>query len=94
MLRAVGHAVVVNPDPQLARVAASEEWEVLRLDRLGWRLKVLAALVGAGALSSLGQVARERVAARRDALPLQSRSAGPPRTGPIRRGAGRERQKV
>jgi HAD superfamily hydrolase (TIGR01490 family) len=94
MLRAVGHAVVVNPDPQLARVAASEEWEVLRLDRLGWRLKVLAALVGVGALSSLGQVARERVAARRDALPLQSRSAGPPRTGPIRRGAGRERQKV
>ena len=47
MLRAVGHPVVVNPDPDLRRIAAEEGWEVLHLDRLGRRLKVLAAL-GAG----------------------------------------------
>ena len=35
MLRAVGHAVVVNPDPDLRRIAAEEGWEVLHLDRLG-----------------------------------------------------------
>jgi HAD superfamily hydrolase (TIGR01490 family) len=37
MLRAVGHPVVVNPDPDLRRIAAQEGWEVLRLDRLGRR---------------------------------------------------------
>ena len=28
MLRAVGHAVVVNPDPELAQVAREEGWDV------------------------------------------------------------------
>jgi HAD superfamily hydrolase (TIGR01490 family) len=46
MLRAVGHPVVVNPDPHLARIARQHDWEVLRLDRLGQRLKVGAALGG------------------------------------------------
>jgi phosphoserine phosphatase len=60
MLRAVRHAVVVNPDPHLRRIAGEEGWEVLRLDRLGRRLKVIAA-VGAGTvLASLGRLARER----------------------------------
>ena len=31
MLRAVGHAVVVNPDQDLRRIAADEGWEILRL---------------------------------------------------------------
>jgi hypothetical protein len=63
MLRAVGYPVVVNPDPELRRIAAEEGWEVLRLDRLGRRLKVLAALGAGTALASLGRVVRERGAA-------------------------------
>jgi HAD superfamily hydrolase (TIGR01490 family) len=60
MLRAVRHAVVVNPDPHLRRIAAEEGWEVVHLDRLARRLKLLAA-VGAGTmLASLGRVVRER----------------------------------
>jgi HAD superfamily hydrolase (TIGR01490 family) len=66
MLRAVRHAVVVNPDPDLRRIAAQEGWEVLHLDRLGRRLKVLAALGGAAALGGLGRVVSERVGARSD----------------------------
>ena len=46
MLRAVAHAVVVNPDAELRRIAAEEGWEVLHLDRLGRRLKMLAAVAG------------------------------------------------
>jgi HAD superfamily hydrolase (TIGR01490 family) len=60
MLRAVGHAVVVNPDAALRRIAAEEGWEVIWLDRLGRRLKVLA-LLGAGtAVASLGRVMLDR----------------------------------
>src|SRR5205823_6222154 len=60
MLRAVGHPVVVNPDAELRRIALEEGWEVLHLDRLHRRLKVLAALGGGAALASLGKVVRER----------------------------------
>jgi HAD superfamily hydrolase (TIGR01490 family) len=63
MLRAVGHPVVVNPDAELRRIAAEEGWELLHLDRLGRRLKVLAALGAGTALASLGRVVRERGAA-------------------------------
>jgi HAD superfamily hydrolase (TIGR01490 family) len=101
MLRVVGHPVVVNPDPHLRRIAADEGWEVLHLDRLGRRLKVLAA-VGAGtALASLGRAVRERGAlgatgpraARGASLPLQfrppSRSRGAARSRETRRRVGR-----
>ncbi|HEV3048524.1 MAG TPA: HAD-IB family hydrolase [Solirubrobacteraceae bacterium] len=60
MLRAVGHALVVNPDPVLRQVALREGWEVIELDRLGRRLKVLAALGAGTALASLGRMALER----------------------------------
>ncbi len=60
MLRAVQHAVVVNPDADLRRIAGEEGWEVLYLDRLGRRLKVLAALGAGTALASLGRLVRER----------------------------------
>jgi HAD superfamily hydrolase (TIGR01490 family) len=60
MLRAVGNPVVVNPDPELRRIALAQEWEILHLDRLGRRLKVLAALAAGAALASLGKVVRER----------------------------------
>jgi HAD superfamily hydrolase (TIGR01490 family) len=53
-LRAVGHPVAVNPDKELARIAAEEGWEVLRFERLGRRLKVLGAAVAAAAVGSAG----------------------------------------
>jgi HAD superfamily hydrolase (TIGR01490 family) len=58
MLRAVGQPVVVNPDAELRRIALREGWEVLHLDRLGQRLKVLAALGAVAALGGLGRAAR------------------------------------
>jgi HAD superfamily hydrolase (TIGR01490 family) len=64
MLRAVRHAVVVNPDADLRRIAVQEGWEVLHLDRLGRRLKMIGALGAVAALGGLGRVARERAGAR------------------------------
>jgi HAD superfamily hydrolase (TIGR01490 family) len=89
MLRAVGHPVVVNPDPDLTRIAMQEGWEVLRLDRLGRRLKVLGALVATAALGGLGRVAREHVGTRTDPRALQSRRSSPIRPRPTRRSARR-----
>jgi HAD superfamily hydrolase (TIGR01490 family) len=66
MLRAVGQPVVVNPDADLRRIAVEEEWEVLHLDRLGHRLKVLAVLGAAAALGGLGGLVRGHVGARSD----------------------------
>jgi HAD superfamily hydrolase (TIGR01490 family) len=100
MLRAVGHPVVVNPDPDLARIAAVEGWEVLRLDRLGRRLKILVAVSAAATLGGLGTVMHERWPAseraigerpaRGEAGALQSRAFGHPRSGPTRRSARRQ----
>jgi HAD superfamily hydrolase (TIGR01490 family) len=87
MLRAVGYPVVVNPDPELARIADAEGWEVIRLDRLGSRLKVALGLVGAGLLGGMGALVNERVAARTDPQSLQS--ARPARPHRPRRGARR-----
>ncbi len=67
MLRAVGRAVVVNPDAALRRIALAEGWEIIALDRLGRRLKMLAALGAGTALASAGRWLIER--------------AGAPRTG-------------
>jgi HAD superfamily hydrolase (TIGR01490 family) len=60
MLRAVGNAVVVNPDPQLRRIAHAERWELIELDRLGRRLKLLAAIGAGTALASMGHLVRTR----------------------------------
>jgi HAD superfamily hydrolase (TIGR01490 family) len=96
MLRAVRHAVVVNPDAHLRRIAAEEGWEVLHLDRLGRRLKMLAALGAGTALASLGRVVREHSdgargdaprAARGTSRVLQSRTRG--RRPGLRRARGR-----
>jgi len=51
MLRAVGHPVAVNPDSALLRIAREEGWETLRFERLGRRLKVVAAGVAMAAVS-------------------------------------------
>ena len=64
MLRAVGNPVVVNPDPELSRIAAVEGWEVLRLDRLGRRLKIAVALSAGVSLAGLGGVVRGRAVSR------------------------------
>ena len=60
MLRAVRHAVVVNPDAALRRIALEEGWEVVELDRLARRLKTFALLCAATAVLSLGRVVIER----------------------------------
>ena len=56
MLRAVGHAVVVNPDPDLRRIAAEEGWEAIYLDRLGRRLKVVGALALGAAVAAASRM--------------------------------------
>src|SRR5271157_709658 len=60
MLRAVRHAVVVNPDPDLRRIAQVEGWEVIELDRLGRRLKILAVLGAGTAAASIGRAVLDR----------------------------------
>jgi HAD superfamily hydrolase (TIGR01490 family) len=60
MLRAVGNAVVINPDSALLAVAKAEGWRVLRLDKLGRRLAIagatgLAAVIGGGITVARGR---------------------------------------
>ncbi|MGH2868393.1 MAG: HAD family hydrolase [Solirubrobacteraceae bacterium] len=57
MLEVVGHPVAVNPDSALARIARERDWQVLRFDRLGRRLKTGVALAGAAAAGGLGSAA-------------------------------------
>jgi HAD superfamily hydrolase (TIGR01490 family) len=77
MLRAVGHAVVVNPDAELTQIARAEGWEIMRLDRLGRRLRLAAATAGLAASAAAGAVAarraRERSARPRRRLELPRR---------------------
>ena len=61
MLRAVGNPVVVNPDAYLRRIAREEGWEIVHLDRLGRRLKILAGVAGAAALGGLGRLVSDHV---------------------------------
>nr|WP_302182723.1 HAD-IB family hydrolase [Paraconexibacter antarcticus] len=69
MLRAVGHPVVVNPDPELARVAREEGWEVMRFEQLGRRLKAAAAFGAAALVGSAGGVGVRRGRVRRAVPP-------------------------
>ncbi len=55
MLRAVGHPVAVNPDSELARVAAEEGWEVMRFETLGRRLRVAVALMAMAMAGTAGR---------------------------------------
>jgi hypothetical protein len=74
MLEAVGHPVAVNPDAALARIARERGWEIVRLDRLGRRLKIAAVLGGTAAAGGVGAIALARRAARASLTP-------PPRAG-------------
>jgi hypothetical protein len=60
MLRAVGNAVVVNPDSALLAVARAEGWRVLRFEKLGRRLAVVTAAVLAAAVGGGAGLARRR----------------------------------
>jgi HAD superfamily hydrolase (TIGR01490 family) len=71
MLRAVGNAVVVNPDEALLDVARAEGWQVMRFEKLGRRLVVAAAAVGAVAVGGIGSALASR---RRASNRVRSRS--------------------
>ena len=77
MLRLVGHPVAVNPDTELGRVARLEGWEVLRLERLGRRLRVAGAAGLAAGLGGLGSIVLSRRSAparrRANVVPLRRR---------------------
>jgi HAD superfamily hydrolase (TIGR01490 family) len=62
MLRAVGHPVVVNPDPSLAEIARQEGWQAMRFERLGRRLVAIALT-----LLTVAGLGASRVASRRKA---------------------------
>jgi len=61
MLRAVGHAVAVNPDAELTRIARDEGWEILRFDRLQGHLRMLGGLTAATLLGAAGRGVVSRV---------------------------------
>lgn len=61
MLRAVGHPVVVNPDPALAEIAREEGWQAMRFERLGRRLVAVSVTM----LATVGGFGASRIAARR-----------------------------
>jgi HAD superfamily hydrolase (TIGR01490 family) len=66
MLRAVGNAVVVNPDSALLEVARAEGWRVMRFERLGRKLAIgAAALVAAVAGTSSRALIARRLEGRR-----------------------------
>src|SRR3954453_2389923 len=88
MLRAVGHAVVVNPDGLLRRIAVEEGWEIVELDRLGRRLKMLVALGIGTALASAGRALIERSGVPRTGARLGRRQSGGQQREGVR-GAGR-----
>ncbi len=96
MLRAVGHAIVVNPDAPLRRIAVEERWEIVELDRLGRRLKVLAVLGIGTALASAGRALLERSGVPRTGARLGRRApetrSGVRALAARRAGAGRSRR--
>ncbi len=73
MLRAVGHPVAVNPDRELARVAREEDWDVLRFERLGRRLRIAGTLAAATAIGGIGSVLLTRGPAPRRVFPPRPR---------------------
>jgi HAD superfamily hydrolase (TIGR01490 family) len=74
MLRAVGHPVAVNPDAELAKVAAQEGWDVMRFEKLGRRLTIAGTTIAALAVGGIASWLSARRAPRRRALvPSRSR---------------------
>jgi HAD superfamily hydrolase (TIGR01490 family) len=76
MLRAVGHPVAVNPDAELAAVAAAEGWEVMRFEKLGRRLAIAGTTLVALAVGGLASWLSARRAPQRRVprrMPVPSR---------------------
>jgi HAD superfamily hydrolase (TIGR01490 family) len=69
MLRAVGHPVAVNPDAELASIAAAEGWRVMRFERLGRQLAIAGATLVAAAVGGTGTVLARRRPERRGYRP-------------------------
>ena len=65
MLRAVGHAVVVNPDGPLLEIARREGWQVMRFEKLGRKLAIAGATALAAAAGGAGAFASRRRGGRR-----------------------------
>ena len=63
MLRAVGDAVVVNPDAALLEVARAEGWRVMRFEKLGRRLAIAGATLTAAAVGGGSALLARRRAA-------------------------------
>jgi HAD superfamily hydrolase (TIGR01490 family) len=61
MLRLVGHPVVVNPDKELRRVAAEEQWEVIHLDHLHRRLRIVVGTLAAAVTGAVAVPVARRV---------------------------------
>jgi HAD superfamily hydrolase (TIGR01490 family) len=69
MLRAVGNPVAVNPDPELAEMAAREGWRIIRFEKLGRRLAIAGATLVAAAVGGSGTIlAARRRSSRRTRL--------------------------
>ena len=73
MLRAIGNPVAVNPDRELAEVAAREGWRVMRFERLGRKLTIAGATVVAAAVGGTGRALRRRRQGQRRPVALRRR---------------------
>ena len=61
MLELVGHPIAVNPDAELARVAAERGWRVMRFEKLGRTIAAVAAVIVAALVGGAGSaIARRR----------------------------------
>ena len=60
MLELVGNPIAVNPDAELARVAAQRGWRVMRFEKLGRRIAVVGAVLVATLLGGGGSILARR----------------------------------
>jgi HAD superfamily hydrolase (TIGR01490 family) len=65
MLRAVGHAVVVNPDGPLLEIARQEDWQVMRFEKLGRKLAIVGATALAAAAGAAASASKRRNSGRK-----------------------------
>jgi phosphoserine phosphatase len=65
MLRAVGHAVVVNPDGPLLEIARQEDWQVMRFEKLGRKLAIAGATALAAAAGAAASASKRRNSGRK-----------------------------
>lgn len=61
MLEMVGNPVAVNPDAELAEIAAERGWRVMRFENLGRKLAVAGGMTGAAVLGGIAVKLSERL---------------------------------